>query len=95
MLSDGEQSLSLQKWRELGPIDILEFYKNITGFYNFCNFVEKPDEDGTPVKYNLTIGDYNYNHSGHFYTGQLDPHTLKPHGLGRKISLKNGRVIEG
>jgi len=69
MLKDGEQSLSLEKWRELGPIDILEFYKNIKSFENFCNFVFKPDEDGTPVKYTLKIGDYTYDHSGHFYTG--------------------------
>ena len=92
---DGFVPQSLNKWQQLGPIDLLDFYKNIPNFINFVNFIEKSDEDGNPISYKLSLGDYSFSHSNHIYTGQLDPHTLKPHGLGRKISLKNGRILEG
>ena len=48
-----------------------------------------------PEEHALEFGEYTYPHNLHYYIGQLNPVTKKPQGLGRRISSKSGRILEG
>ena len=68
------------------------------GKYEFFDFIRKcknNDEFGVPEEHALEFGEYRYPHNLHYYVGQINPVTRKPQGLGRRITSKSGRILEG
>jgi len=78
---ENDISQSIDKWKELGPISLLDIYrdKNVHFESEFSN---------------LQYGEYNYKHGLYKYVGQLNIKG-QPHGLGRRISSKTNRIVEG
>ena len=96
-LVDGTLAPTVQTWIKLGPIDLMDFYLKVgkQQFFTSIKTCLVNDEFGVPEEHALDFGEYTYPHNLHYYVGQLNPITRKPHGLGRRISSKSGRILEG
>mmetsp|Transcript_39626 Transcript_39626/g.60672 ORF Transcript_39626/g.60672 Transcript_39626/m.60672 type:complete len:88 (+) Transcript_39626:1181-1444(+) len=44
---------------------------------------------------NIVLSEYSYPQDLFYYYGQIDKTTGLPEGFGRRITVKNGRIIEG
>ena len=88
-----EFSFAVDQWKKLGPLDFAEMYRTL--IKDNKNKEKPKDRVLTNNDRTLKFGNYNYPHNLYQYTGQLDAATGKPHGLGRRVSSKSNRIIEG